>query len=75
METLVANGQFAPPALHILESAMEFGLRLKAGRVFADLWGLTALCAECHAQRTTRLRKMNLHQVVLDRISVPVAVA
>jgi uncharacterized Fe-S cluster-containing MiaB family protein len=40
METLAANGQFAPPALHILESAMEYGLRLKAGRVFADLWGL-----------------------------------
>jgi hypothetical protein len=68
METLAANGQFAPPALHILESAMEYGLRLKAGRVFADLWGLVASCAECHAQRVTRLRQMNLQQVVLDRI-------
>ena len=69
METLAANGQFAPPALHILESAMEYGLRLKAGRVFADLWALTPLCAECHAQRMTRLQQMNLHQVVLDRIA------
>jgi len=69
METLAANGQFAPPALHILESAMEYGLRLKAGRVFADLWGLVASCAECHGQRVTRLRQMNLQQVVLNRIS------
>jgi hypothetical protein len=68
MDELMANGEFAPPALHTLESAMEYGLGLKAGRVFADLWGLRASCASCHAQRATRLRRMNLEQVVLDRI-------
>jgi archaeosine synthase beta-subunit len=59
---------FAPPALHTLEAAVEYGLRLKAGRVFADLWDLRESCAHCHAQRTARLRQMNLQQVVLDRI-------
>jgi len=68
MEALAAAGQFAAPALHTLESAMEYGLQLNAGRVFVDLWGLRATCAACHAQRTDRLRQMNLHQVVLDRI-------
>ena len=68
METLMANGQFAPPALHTLESAMEYGLRLKAGRVFADLWGLRESCANCHTQRAARLLRMNLQQTVLDRI-------
>ena len=65
MEALAANGQFAPPPLHTLESAMEYGLGLKAGRVFADLWGLVASCADCHAQRAARLQQMNLRQVVL----------
>jgi archaeosine synthase beta-subunit len=68
METLMASGQFSPPDLHTLESAMEYGLHLKAGRVFADLWGLRESCASCHAQRAARLRQMNLQQNVLDRI-------
>jgi len=59
---------FVPPPLATLESAVEYGLRLKAGRVFADLWGLSEVCPGCHAQRTARLRQMNLQQVVLERI-------
>jgi archaeosine synthase beta-subunit len=59
---------FAPPSLATLESAMEYGLRLEAGRVFADLWELRESCPYCHAQRAARLRQMNLQQVVLDRI-------
>jgi radical SAM enzyme (TIGR01210 family) len=68
MEALMASDQFAHPSLHTLESAMEYGLRLKAGRVFADLWGLRESCAHCHAQRAARLRQMNLQQTVLDRV-------
>jgi hypothetical protein len=55
--------------VHMLESAMEYGLGLKAGRVFADLWGLRESCASCHVQRVARLRRMNLEQVVLERIA------
>jgi hypothetical protein len=69
MEELMASGQFAPPSLETLEAAMEYGLSLKAGRVFADLWGLSERCAYCHPQRLARLRQMNLQQVFLDKIS------
>jgi radical SAM enzyme (TIGR01210 family) len=68
MEALAASGDFSPPALHTLESAMEYGLGLKAGRVFADLWGLRMSCVQCHEQRADRLRQMNLQQVVMERI-------
>jgi archaeosine synthase beta-subunit len=60
--------EFAPPPLETLESAMEYGLRLKQGRVFADVWELRGSCAHCLAQRAARLRQMNLEQVVVDRI-------
>jgi hypothetical protein len=59
---------FVPPPLATLESAMEYGLRLRAARVFADLWGLRGTCPDCQAERAARLRQMNLQQVVLDRI-------
>jgi archaeosine synthase beta-subunit len=68
MDDLKANRQFALPALHTLESAMEYGLGLKAGRVFADLWGLRESCAQCHSQRVARLRQMNLGQVALEKV-------
>ena len=61
--------KFVPPSLATLETAMEYGLRLQAGRVFADLWDLRASCADCYAQRAARLRQMNLQQVVLNRIA------
>lgn len=69
METLAAQAAFTAPALHTLEAAMEYGMGLRAGRVFADLWGLRALCSHCHAARMERLRQMNLQQVVLERVA------
>jgi radical SAM enzyme (TIGR01210 family) len=69
MELLMERGEFVPPALHTLESAMEYGLGRKAGRVFADLWGLRESCPHCHGERAGRLRQMNLRQVVLGRVS------
>jgi uncharacterized Fe-S cluster-containing MiaB family protein len=69
MDELMADGQFALPALHTLESAIEYGLGLKAGRVLADLWGLRESCARCHSQRVARLRQMNLQQAVLERVA------
>jgi radical SAM enzyme (TIGR01210 family) len=69
MEALMARGEFAMGALHTLESAVEYGLSLEAGRVFADLWGLRESCAHCHAQRAARLREMNLRQVLLEKVS------
>ena len=68
MEALAASAEFSPPALHTLESALEYGLSLQAGRVFADLWGLRASCPHCYEPRAARLRQMNLQQTVLSRV-------
>lgn len=69
MEALAADRHFILPTLNTLEAAMEYGLYLKAGRVFVDLWNLRESCPGCHAQRTARLHRMNLQQRVLERVS------
>jgi hypothetical protein len=69
MEALAATGDFAPPRMETLEAAMEHGLGLKRGRVFADLWDLEKFsnCGECFAARRQRLQEMNHRQVVIAR--------
>ena len=51
--------------LATLEAALQYGIRLRRGRVFADLWDLEkfSVCAICFEQRRARLREMNLGQV------------
>jgi radical SAM enzyme (TIGR01210 family) len=74
METLVRTGDFIPPRLATLEAAVEYGIGLKRGRVFSDLWDLmqtTPICKRCYAARTARLAAMNLRQQVLDAIECP----
>jgi radical SAM enzyme (TIGR01210 family) len=65
MEALAQMGAFVPPPLAVLEAAIEYGLLLKRGRVFADLWDLqrnTPQCATCWPPRLERLQAMNLTQ-------------
>jgi archaeosine synthase beta-subunit len=64
MEALAASGEFSPPSLASLESALEYGLERKAGRVFADLWEINKFfrCPVCSEARADRLRKMNASQ-------------
>jgi hypothetical protein len=64
METLAADGDFVPPKLSLLEEAARYGLGLKRGRVFTDLWDLKrgCGCAGCFEQRVERLREINLRQ-------------
>jgi archaeosine synthase beta-subunit len=66
MEALAEFGEFLPPTLELLEAAMEYGLRLKRGRVFVDLWDIerVADCSACFSQRVERLREMNRSQAV-----------
>ena len=66
METLQAQGRFSPPSLTDLESAIEYGIGLQRGRVFADLWDLEKFsqCAACCEARRQRLQRMNLGQQV-----------
>jgi radical SAM enzyme (TIGR01210 family) len=65
MDELEASGAFAPPTLPMLEEAMAFGVSLRRGRVFADLWDAERLCRcrACFPARVARLRRANLDQV------------
>ncbi len=71
LDALALRGDFAPPRLSSLEAALEFGLGLGRGRVFADLWDLERLrrCGDCFPARAARLGRMNLGQAVLPGVS------
>jgi radical SAM enzyme (TIGR01210 family) len=64
LEALVQQGEFAPPKLRTLEQALDYGVGLRRGRVFADLWGLEKFsdCTACFAARCDRLREVNYTQ-------------
>jgi archaeosine synthase beta-subunit len=66
MDFLMKNGEFNLPDIHSLEAVLEYGIGLKAGRVFADIWdlGLFSKCNKCICERTDRLIKMNLSQTI-----------
>ena len=70
MEMLAAEGDFVPPDLRHLEAAMEYGLGLGRGRVFADLWDLSGTSGRscCFDARVARLRGMNLHQQITSLV-------
>jgi radical SAM enzyme (TIGR01210 family) len=71
LEELAASGEFSPPRLHALESAMAYGLSMGRGRVFVDLWDMpvAGACTQCLTMRVARLRAMNLQQLVLPPVS------
>ena len=73
LEALAAAGQFAEPSLSVLEDALDFGIELERGRVFADLWDLERFrrCDACFAQRAARLAEVNLRQRVSPRVACP----
>jgi len=66
MEELAAAGHFSPPSLQMLEDAVEYGISLHGGRVFADLWDAEKWpgCPGCREPRIARLRAMNLNQQI-----------
>jgi archaeosine synthase beta-subunit len=70
MDFLKERGEFSPPDIHSLETVVEYGIGLKAGRVFADVWdlGLFSNCNKCLEKRTARLIKMNLNQEIYPSI-------
>jgi radical SAM enzyme (TIGR01210 family) len=74
LEVLAARGLFAPPRIATLEAAVEYGIRLHRGRVFADLWSLGEFsdCPRCYAKRAERLERMNLTQEIQEPISCDV---
>jgi hypothetical protein len=71
LDALAGDGLFAEPRLAVLEDALDFGLSLSRGRVFADLWDLErfARCASCFVARQARLAEANRTQRVPPRIA------
>lgn len=74
MEALTAIGEFAPPGIETVEAAAAYGLSLNRGRVFVDLWDLSAKgrCVECFQKRRDRLNLMNMQQRVAAPVACPV---
>jgi radical SAM enzyme (TIGR01210 family) len=64
MERLMESGEFSPPRLSTLEKAFDDCLKLKRGRVFADVWNVEQVsnCPHCLERRRARLHEMNLTQ-------------
>jgi len=74
MENLAREGEFAPPTLNTVEAALGYGLALRRGRVFVDLWDIRrvpASCPICLENRIDRLQQMNLSQQIGDLPSCP----
>jgi hypothetical protein len=63
-DRLMLSGDFASPDLQTVEDALEYGIGIKRGRVFVDLWDIqqVAACSKCREQRIARLASMNLTQ-------------
>jgi archaeosine synthase beta-subunit len=70
MELLMENGEFILPEIQSLETVLEYGIGLNAGRVFADVWdlGQFSSCNKCIDKRTVRLTAMNLNQKIITPV-------
>jgi len=73
LDALAREGRFASPKLSLVEKCFDEALRLKKGRVFADLWDLEQFsdCPDCFPGRKTRLEQMNLGQEILTPVNCP----
>ncbi|MCA0930898.1 hypothetical protein LCM02_00455 [Lutimonas saemankumensis] len=71
MDLLMAKGEFSKPSLESLEEVLDFGISLRAGRVFADTWDLHLFskCEACFDKRRSRLDKTNLNQEITQKVS------
>jgi len=73
LEALAAQGEFSLPPLSALEDAIAYGVNLRRGRVFADLWDLKKFsrCSTCFAARVERLDLINKSQSIPAAIVCP----
>lgn len=74
LDRLMEAGEFAPPRLATVERALEQGVNLHQGRVFADTWNLElfSVCSACLEKRRQRLHAINLAQQVPPLVDCPV---
>ena len=70
VDHLALLGDFELPEFSIVESALDYGLHLKQGRVFVDLWEVDHVFGSscCRKQRLQRISDMNLSQSILERV-------
>jgi radical SAM enzyme (TIGR01210 family) len=64
-------GFFSPPDIRSLEEVVSYGIALKSGNIFADLWDIERFssCSKCLVSRKNRLGKMNITQTIYPEIS------
>jgi radical SAM enzyme (TIGR01210 family) len=63
LDELARAGHFGPPSFESLERALEYGLSLRAGRVFLDLWDIERWASPTPG-RVARLTRMNRSQQI-----------
>jgi radical SAM enzyme (TIGR01210 family) len=70
LDLLAESGNFSPPDINSLECVLEYGIKLNAGNVFADLWDIEKFskCSKCLEKRKERLHQMNLQQTLLPEV-------
>jgi archaeosine synthase beta-subunit len=70
IEQLLDHGYFSPPDISSLEEVVAYGIGLKAGKVFGDLWDIHQFsrCNKCLNSRIGRINEMNLTQQVPERV-------
>jgi radical SAM enzyme (TIGR01210 family) len=66
LEALTGLNYFSQPDITSLEKVIEYGIGLKSGPVFADLWDIERFssCNKCLNLRKQRLERMNLDQEI-----------
>jgi radical SAM enzyme (TIGR01210 family) len=70
LDRLQEEGYFAQPNINSIEKALEYGISIGKGRVFADLWDIERFskCDRCLDARKKRIHNMNLLQRVLPEV-------
>lgn len=73
LEDLLRQGSFGTPKLATFEKAVDYGVGLGRGRVFADLWDLEKFseCPACFPARRARLEQINATQKTSSPVACP----
>jgi len=70
LDKLEQSGLFHEPTIQSLEEVLDYGIGLKKGRVFADLWDLDRFsnCDKCIEKSKKRMNEINLNQHSIPQV-------